>query len=126
VKPFHKHKWVVYDSSLSDNVHVCKCGKFQTLLYDRSKEEPIWIDGCFVSVNKKIVIFAGNRSEFATIEKSIVDTTSIPRSDVILATKDNLRGFRGASVYFYGNWWDNPEYQSEEMTFMLNRLLREP
>ena len=67
LKLFHRHKWEVTNIGLSGSVRVCKCGKFQTLLSDRSGGGSRWVDGLFAPRSTKVVVFAGNHSQYRVI-----------------------------------------------------------
>ena len=120
--PFHRHKWEEVNDLFS-MVRSCKCGKFQTHLYDQSVGGTRWINGLLTPKSGKVVIFAGSFVQFRQVEKHILETTSMSRNNVIFASKENIRGLRNVDIYFHGNWWDNPDYQDDVMTFTINRLL---
>jgi hypothetical protein len=119
---FHKHLWVESGGIIMTKTRYCKCSAIQTLLYDRSTDQEIWVDGLITNGSRDVLVLAGNFSQFHQAQRLIVASTSIDRHHVVYATFDSIRSVRDVDVYFYGTWWENDDYQSEEMTLRLNRL----
>jgi hypothetical protein len=51
MKLLHRHKWTIRQGSGLGhvlNLRYCKCGCYQSQMYDYSKKDSIWVDGNFM------------------------------------------------------------------------------
>ena len=123
MKLLHRHKWSPTEHALLQGTRWCKCGAFQTEVFDWSLDTRVWRNGLLTTGSGQILIFAGNKLEFEAAQRLLITSVSVKRERITFATARNLTPDERVDVYFYGTWWENPAYQTEYATEKINLLL---
>ncbi|MFH1118609.1 MAG: hypothetical protein V1775_02215 [Bacteroidota bacterium] len=104
-------------------IRRCECGAVESFMQEFDRKENVWVKGNFVQNSLPLMIVAADVEEGIKAKKLLENDLPLLTPIHILAKNEQMEELNKYSIFFYGNWYDNPYVQTERFTKILNNYL---